>query len=223
VLLPEANRRFAEYLMSRLGQNDAAATINSTDVIIFVISAIIALLMIIWMVVLMYKAYAVSCNVKGAKAVGTFIVSLFAAEVVSKLLILALLSNTLGANIVMADFIPKSTQSTAAVREFKNDPQLTGSWQSVDFVSDVNDFQPGIKLFAGDLYLKDVSFKSDGTTSLSDIWTKDWIFNADGRTKARYYIKSIDGQIYLFYPWLSGDVTIRGMKPQYYILKKVSK
>ena len=98
VMLPDANRRFGEYLMSKLGQSGAAATINSTDAIIFVIAAIIALLMIIWMVVLMYRAYVVSCNVKGAKAIWTFIASLISAEVVSKVLILSLLSNGLGAN-----------------------------------------------------------------------------------------------------------------------------
>ena len=98
VMLPDANRRFGEYLMSKLGQSSAATTINSTDGVIFFIAAIIAVLMIIWMVALMYKAYTVSCNLKGAKATITFIISLILAEIVSKVLILALLSNTLGAN-----------------------------------------------------------------------------------------------------------------------------
>ena len=95
VMLPNANRRFEEYLMSKLGQGSTSVTINSTDAIIFVISSIIVLVMIIWMVILMYKAYAVSCNVKGAKAIGTFIASLILAEVVSKLLILTLFSRVM--------------------------------------------------------------------------------------------------------------------------------
>ncbi len=223
VMLPHANRRFGEYLMSKLGQSGAAATINSTDAIIFVIAVIIALLMIIWMVVLMYKAYAVSCNVKGAKAIGTFITSLILAEVVSKVLILALVSSTLGTNIVMGDFMPKSTQGTAVISEFENDPQLIGAWQSVDFVRDVDDFESGTKRWKGELFLKELTFKENGRTSKSWIWTKDWIYTADGETKAQYHIKLIDGEVYLFYPWLSGDVTIRGMKPKYYVLKKVSK
>ena len=66
------------------------------DAIIFFISAIIAIIMIIWTAVLMYKAYAVSCNVKGAKAIGTFIASLIVAEIVSKLLIIALFINIVG-------------------------------------------------------------------------------------------------------------------------------
>ena len=222
VMLPDANRRFVGYLMSKLGQSSEAAAVNSTDVAIFFISAIIAVLMIIWMVALMYKAYAVSCNVKGAKAVVTFIVSLVLAEAVSKVLILVLLISTLGTDVVLGKFIPKSTQRTVVISEFENDPQLIGTWQSVDFVSDINNFQPGIQLFKGDLYLKSIRFNSDGTTSSSDIWTKGWIFTDDGKTKAMYHVKPMAGNMYLFYPWLSGDVTIRGMKPQYYVLKKVS-
>jgi hypothetical protein len=127
VMLPEANRRFGQYLMSKFGQSGLTVTINSMDAVIFFIAAIIALLMIIWMVALMYKAYAVSCNLKGAKAVVTFIVSLILAEIVSKVLILVLLSSTLGINIAMCDFMPKSTQGTAVISEFENDPQLIGA------------------------------------------------------------------------------------------------
>lgn len=222
VMLPDANRRFVKHLMSKLGPSVEVATVNSTDVAIFFTAAIIGVLMIIWMVALMYKAYTVSCNVKGAKAVVTFIVSLVLAEAVSKVLILVLLISTFGTDVVFGNFMPKSTQRTAVVSEFENDPQLIGTWQSVDFVSDVNDFQPGIQLFKGDLYLKSIRFSSDGTTSSSDMWTKGWIFTDDGKTKAMYRVKSMVGNMYLFYPWLSGDVTIRRMKPQYYVLKKVS-
>jgi len=88
VMLPDANRRFGEYLMSKAGQSTAAVTINPADTAIFAIAAIIALLMIIWMVSLMYKAYSVSCNIKGSKAIVTFIVSLICAEILSKILIL---------------------------------------------------------------------------------------------------------------------------------------
>jgi hypothetical protein len=221
-MLPDANLRFSMYLLSKFGQSDASVAISSTDVAIFATSAIIAVLMIIWMVTLMYKAYAVSCNVKGAKAIGTFVVSLILAEVVSKVLIVAVLGNILGANVVMGGFMSKSTQGAAVISEFENDPQLVGAWQSVDFVGDVNDFQPRTKRWKGELFLKELTFRENGRTSRSWIWTKDWIYTADGETKARYHIKSIDGDVYLFFPWLSGDVTIRGMAPKYYVLKKVS-
>ena len=222
VMLPDANRRFGEYLMSKLSRSSEAATINFTDAVTFFVAAIIAVLMIIWMVALMYKAYAVSCNLKGAKAVVTFIISLILAELVSKVLILALLGSTLGTNIAMGDFMPKPAQGTAVIGKFENDPQLIGTWQSVDFVNDVNDFQSGTKGWAGELFLKELTFQENGRTSKSCVWTKDWIYTADGETRAQYHIESIDGGMYLFYPWLSGDVAIRGMKPKYYVLKKVA-
>ncbi len=222
VMLPDANRRFGEYLMSKLSQSGTTTTVNSTDAVIFFIAAIIAVLMIIWMVALMYKAYAVSCNVKGAKAIVTFIISLIMAEVVSKVLILTLLSGALGTKCVMGNLMSKSTQVAAVVGQFENDPELIGAWQSVDFVNDVNDFKAGIKKWQSDLFLKELTFKENGVTSKSCVWTKDWIYTGDGKAKAQYYIKSIDSEMYLFLPWLSGDVIIRGMKPSYYVLKKIT-
>ncbi|MHC4060610.1 MAG: hypothetical protein ACYSUC_04850 [Planctomycetota bacterium] len=91
VMLPDANRRFGEYLMSQLGQS-SAPKINSADAVIFIVAAIIGVLMIIWMVALMYRAYSVSCNVKGPKAIITFILSLIGAEVLSKFIILRLIT-----------------------------------------------------------------------------------------------------------------------------------
>ncbi len=88
VMLPAAVRRFGEYLISKAGQNGEAVTVNPADAAIFAIAAIISLLMIIWMVTLMYKAYSVSCNIKGAKAIITFILSLILAEIASKVLII---------------------------------------------------------------------------------------------------------------------------------------
>jgi hypothetical protein len=92
VWLPDANRRFGEYLLSRFAEGSAAAAINYMDVLIFAFAMIVTVLMAIWMVVLMYRAYAVSCNIKGAKAVITFIVSLVGGEVLSKLAIMQLLT-----------------------------------------------------------------------------------------------------------------------------------
>ena len=61
----------------------------------FIVANVVIVLTLIWMVTLMYKAYAISCNLKGAKAIGSFIAGLIAAEVVSKLL-LGLIYNRLG-------------------------------------------------------------------------------------------------------------------------------
>jgi hypothetical protein len=91
VMLPDANQRVGIYLMSKFTQTAPAVAISSTDVFIFVFAVILAIFMVIWMVALMYRAYAVSCNIKGAGAIITFIVSLIGAEVLSKVAILSLL------------------------------------------------------------------------------------------------------------------------------------
>jgi len=88
VMLPDANRRIGEYLMARLTQAAPTVAINYADALIFAFAVIVIIMMAVWMVALMYRAYAVSCNIKGARAIITFIVSLIGAEVLSKAVIL---------------------------------------------------------------------------------------------------------------------------------------
>jgi hypothetical protein len=90
VMLPDANRRFGEYLTAKFTQAALTVGINYIDALIFAFTVIVIILMAVWMVALMYRAYAVSCNIKGAKAIITFIVSLIGAEVLSKAVILQL-------------------------------------------------------------------------------------------------------------------------------------
>jgi len=91
VMLPEANRRFGTYLMARFTLTTVSGAFDYADMCIFIFAMIVVVFMIIWMVALMYQAYAVSCNIKGARAIITFIVSIIGAEALSKFLILLLL------------------------------------------------------------------------------------------------------------------------------------
>jgi hypothetical protein len=91
VMLPDANQRVIVYIMSKLTQTVPAAAISYIDVFVFAFAMLLSIFMIIWMVALMYRAYVVSCNIKGAGAIITFIVSLIGAEVLSKFAILSLL------------------------------------------------------------------------------------------------------------------------------------
>jgi hypothetical protein len=50
--------------------------------------SIFGLIFIIWTILLMYNAYSVSGNLKGTKGIVSFIIALFIAEVISKLLIM---------------------------------------------------------------------------------------------------------------------------------------
>ena len=96
-----------------------------------------------------------------------------------------------------------------------------GNWESVDFVRNIEDFKAGQKNWQGELFLKEVSFYKGGKTSSVFSWRDNYIIDKDSEIEAEYYIKQIDGQTWLFLPWLSGDVTIRGQKPKYYVLKKI--
>ena len=91
VMLPDANQRVIVYIMSKLTQTAPAAAISYIDVFVFAFAMLLSIFMVIWMVALMYRAYVVSCNIKGAAAITTFIVSLIGAEVLSKFAILSLL------------------------------------------------------------------------------------------------------------------------------------
>ncbi len=57
---------------------------NMTESIVFLIAIIISLLMGAYMVFLMYRAFTISCNVGGGKAVGAFIAILIIGEILSK-------------------------------------------------------------------------------------------------------------------------------------------
>ncbi len=102
----------------------------------------------------------------------------------------------------------------------ENSGNPVGHWISLDFVQHIEDFQPGKKAGKGDLYLKDIEFKPSGKTSISNTWKEQWVFDQSGKFYARFYIHTIDGIDYLFLPWLSGDVTLRGQEPWFYVLTR---
>ena len=90
--LAKPYQRFGHELLEQMkrGKFD----LNSMDAIIFFAIALGIIPFICWMVALMYKSFSVSCNVKGGKAIGTFIAGLFIAEILSKLCLGPLLSLT---------------------------------------------------------------------------------------------------------------------------------
>jgi hypothetical protein len=104
---------------------------------------------------------------------------------------------------------------------FVNDPKVIGEWVSVDFVADPAHFTPDKPSWTGKLYLEGLSFQEDGKTAQPWwTWTKGVVMHHGDKTASRYEIKEINGTSYLFFEWKSGDVTISGMKPHYYVLSK---
>ena len=104
---------------------------------------------------------------------------------------------------------------------FVNDPEVIGAWKSIDFVQRIEDFEPGVKQWRGDLYLKEMIFFEDGRTKGPWTWTKGLIIHPGDKTAAKHHIKEINGSTYMFFEWKSGDYTIRHMKPWYYVLRKL--
>lgn len=96
---------------------------------------------------------------------------------------------------------------------------IAGIWESVDFVANPEDFQPGTRATRTELYLENLSVFEDGRTSTGYTLADGWMTHSSGEYRAEYYVKTFDGDTYLFFPWMSGDVTIRGMAPKYYVLK----
>jgi hypothetical protein len=92
VTLPPAFQRFSQHLLEMVRNPGGKIVINSSDAIIFFTAVMAMLLFLCWMVALMYRSYSVSCNVKGAKAVGTFIAGLVLAEILSKIAVDGLLN-----------------------------------------------------------------------------------------------------------------------------------
>ena len=106
-------------------------------------------------------------------------------------------------------------------RPFTNDPQVIGTWESVDLVTNISDFVPSKRQFEGPLYLKSLTFLEDGKTPNDwQTWTQGVLIHKTDRTASHYEIRELSGSIFMFLEWKSGDYVFKGMKPSYYVLKK---
>jgi hypothetical protein len=89
-LAPPYQRYVAQLNWKLLGVGEQVP-LHSTDPVFFGVIAIVSILVMIWMVVLMYRAYTICCNISGARAAVTFTIGLILSEVVSKIAIIRLL------------------------------------------------------------------------------------------------------------------------------------
>lgn len=85
-------RRYPAYLLWKFTGKGQQVVVGQLDWLVFAIVALAGLVILCWVVALMYKSFSVSCNVRGGKAIWTFVVAIFAAEIVSKILIVLLIS-----------------------------------------------------------------------------------------------------------------------------------
>ena len=74
-------------MLTELKPGSIPAMPGGSDAVVFAAVTGVMLLAVIWMVALMWKSFSHCCNVRGGKAIGAFVMSLLAAEVLSKVLI----------------------------------------------------------------------------------------------------------------------------------------
>ena len=79
--------KIMHYFEWKFLQKGDAVELGGTDIFLFGIQTLIMLACAIWIIVLMYRAYSISCNVKGAKGIISFIAGLLVAEIISKILL----------------------------------------------------------------------------------------------------------------------------------------
>ncbi len=98
-----------------------------------------------------------------------------------------------------------------------------GKWETVDYVPAIEVFELGKKSWTSEFLFKNLSFLTDGRTSGPWLWKKNYIWHPGNKSlpKGKIVIKEIGGDTYLFMEWITPDVTKRGLKPFYYVLKKV--
>lgn len=92
LLLPKAFQQFANDLVAQV-RAGGAPKITLTEALVFLVVLVGLLVLICWMVALMYKAFSVSCNVKGGKAIGAFIGGIVIAEIISKIIVVLLFTH----------------------------------------------------------------------------------------------------------------------------------
>jgi bla regulator protein BlaR1 len=104
---------------------------------------------------------------------------------------------------------------------FVDDPEVIGTWTAVDMVETVGQFVPGQKQWAGDLILQQMTFSKGGILSVANwTWTKGVIINPNDQTASQYQVQAIQGEVYLFFQWKTGDYSIRGETPWFYVMRK---
>ena len=86
-------RRLAAAIGAAFMRSESSFSPPATDLAVFALVLLVMLFAQVLMVVLMYRAYSLCCNLKGLRAAITFIIGLVVAELISKLAIMQILTS----------------------------------------------------------------------------------------------------------------------------------
>jgi len=89
LIVPPFRNAFANVADEALkaAKSGALPNMAGSDLVLIVMASVVILCCVIWGVMLMYRAYAMSCDTRGAKSIVSFIVAVIAAEILSKVIL----------------------------------------------------------------------------------------------------------------------------------------
>lgn len=106
---------------------------------------------------------------------------------------------------------------------FVNDPQAPGKWETIDLVDRIESFDP--KKPATDpkeLFLKGVGFFEGGRASFAwKGWTKGLLMHGGNHTAAKYVVRQMGDDTYMFLEWKDEDYILRHQRPKLFVLRKL--
>lgn len=120
--------------------------------------------------------------------------------------------------------------------EFKEDKKVLGTWVTVDYVREKDDFIPGERQCIENLYCRAIMFRPEGIVtgiyqnasddepfaqSFLEKWTEGYVINSRDRIRSHYWIETIQEETYLFFEWKNEDYIYRRLeKPYLYVFKR---
>lgn len=113
--LPKAFQRFGQELVAQLRQG--SFHLNTADALVFFAIVFATIPLVCWMVVLMYKSFSVSVNVRGGKGIGTFIAGLLVAEVLSKVCLVLVFAHTILQTTPAAPAVSQGVSAASSAQE----------------------------------------------------------------------------------------------------------
>jgi hypothetical protein len=99
LFLPPAVQRYPTHILQQLSTMDMSKPHQmppidfgpASEAIVFFAAMLALIPVMIWLVMLMYRSFSVSCNLKGAKGIRSFVIGLLVAEAISKVVIIAII------------------------------------------------------------------------------------------------------------------------------------
>ncbi len=116
---------------------------------------------------------------------------------------------------------------------FVSDKDVIGKWETIDFVETPDQFDSTDLSRREYVWPNTYSFNGDGMVTMSSVnangvkesmkykWTKGYVLLGEDAVSS-YEIKQSNGKTLMFMEWKTGDYTIRGQKPCYYVFMKTS-